>query len=109
MYPNVEVIEEFVHPHLEFSDTGQPMVFDVYIPALKLAFEYHGYHHFHEHCKILGVTLVQVPYWWQRDKESITSALHNFKPDLRPDESQVVGDDPNGSQTLTKIMPQCQQ
>jgi len=77
------------------------MVIDVYVPSLKLAFEYQGIHHFHGHslfgdteshkrrdndkrqeCNSLGITLIEVPYWWQRDKDSILKVLHEVRPDI---------------------------
>jgi len=97
---NVEVLEEFVHSN-RFADSGMPMTFDIYVPSLKLAFEYQGYHHFHTHnvfgdprnhqrrdnekqhnCTKLGISLVEVPYWWQRDKESLLELLHKHRPDV---------------------------
>jgi len=101
--PNIEVLEEYVHPLLHYIETGSPMVFDIYIRALKLAFEYQGHHHFHDHymfgdvaekkirdedrrhaCKSNGITLIEVPYWWHRDKESIIALLHHYRPDIVP-------------------------
>jgi len=94
---NVEAIEEFCHPLLKFK-TGTAMVFDIYIPSFNLAIEYQGYQHYYDHymfgdvnsfkerdhqkheaCNSLGITYIQVPYWWQRDKESIIGLLHTHK------------------------------
>jgi len=86
-----------------------PMLFDIYVPALKLAFEYHGTQHYYSHnvfgdagtqkkrddekrkaSELLEITLIEVPFWWQRDKESIIVALHNARPDLVHSAPQVT-------------------
>jgi len=101
--PTSDTIEEYIHPLLEFSDSGHQMVFDICVPSLNLAFEYQGHQHFYDHvlfgdvkshqardeerrevCKYLAMTLIEVPYWWQRDKESILSLLHKYRPDIVP-------------------------
>jgi len=83
------------------SKTGTPVIFDIFIPSLKLAFEYQGQQHYHNHkvfgevtpitqrddsrrqaCASLGMTLLEVPYWWQRDKESILALIKQYRPDM---------------------------
>jgi len=81
---------------------GSPIVFDVYVPGLCLAFEYNGYQHYYNHfmfgdvkshkerdkarqivCEALGITVIEIPYWWSgQDKESIIAALHKIRPDI---------------------------
>jgi len=34
-----------------------------------------------EACKCLGLTLLEIPYWWKRDLESIIEMLHKHRPD----------------------------
>jgi len=79
------------------------MVFDIFIPALNLVFEYHGIQHYQDHymfgesksyrardnerdaaCASFGITFIEIPYWWQRDKESIVTMLHKHRPDCMP-------------------------
>jgi len=76
---------------------GRPISFDVFVPTLNLALEYHGQQHYEENywfgsrtdseereeekrqaCNLLGITLIEVPYWWQRDMVCMT--LGNFSP-----------------------------
>jgi len=77
------------------------MIFDIYIPSFKLALEYYGYQHYYNHlmfgdvesrkerdlerhkaCNSIGITFIEVPYWWQRDEDSIISILYKSRPDL---------------------------
>jgi hypothetical protein len=33
-------------------------------------------------CKENGITLVQIPYWWDRKYESLASTIYSHRPDL---------------------------
>jgi len=100
--PNVYIFEEYAHPFLRFA-TGGAIVFDIYISSLNLVLEYQGIQHYYDHfmfgeatalrqkdderlqaCKLAGITLIRVPYWWQRDKESIVAILNQHRPDVAP-------------------------
>lgn len=89
LYPNEEIIEDYLHAQLtRISDMC--IQFDVFIPALNIAFEYHGYHHYHDHpvfggielqrcrdkektmlCAENNIKLVVVPYYWDETIESL--------------------------------------
>lgn len=80
------------------------MEFDVFIPSLKLALEYHGQQHYSASdlygdimvqrrrkdaekraiCQLNGVTLVEIPYWfdWGASKESLLEIIGKKRPDL---------------------------
>jgi len=77
------------------------MIFDIYIPSLNIIFEYHGYQHYFDHymfgdvksqrqhdndrritCKYHNITYLEVPYWWQHDKQSIIAMVHLVRPDI---------------------------
>jgi len=96
------ILEEF-HLPLPFIQTGYLMVFDIYIPSLNLIFDYHGIQHYYDHymfgnvqdqqerdkqrraaCNYLNISYLEVPYWWQRDKESVTAMIHEVRPDIVP-------------------------
>lgn len=42
-------------------------------------------------CEKLNITLIQVPYWWDRKKESLLSTIRNVRPDLIPDSGTFIG------------------
>jgi len=97
---NTEVFEEYAHPFLKLQ-SGYPMIFDIYVPSFDLAIEYHGAHHYQDHimfgavaslkerdhkkieaCNSVKITYIEVPYWWQHDKESIAAIVHQHRPDI---------------------------
>ena len=80
-----EVKEDYKHSKLVFPGTQRGMEIDVFIPELNLGFEYQGEQHFQdigyfgpkmqytardnhkrEACESQGITLVEIPYWWNR-------------------------------------------
>jgi len=80
------------------------MIFDIYVPALNIIFEYQGYQHYYDHCMFgdvncteeldrqkrlvcaeQNISYLAVPYWWQRDKESVIAIIKHIRPDLIDD------------------------
>jgi hypothetical protein len=85
---------------------------DIYIPSLSLAFEFQGEQHYseaykkhgnlnenrsffsnfeqrlkkdeekRETCKRLGITLIEVPFWWDRKIDTLKTMIVNYRPDI---------------------------
>lgn len=63
LYPNNEVVEDYFHEELSRL-SGHTIQFDIYIPTLKLGFEYHGEQHFKD-LPVYG----SIEMYQQRDNE----------------------------------------
>ncbi len=71
----------------------QKIELDIFIPNYGLAFEYQGKQHFKEYdgvpvderrardemkrelCKENGITLIEVPYWWNGTKSALAAMI----------------------------------
>jgi hypothetical protein len=76
------------------------MEFDIFIPDKELALEYQGKQHYvpfyssehiqkerdqekREKCwENHTFTLIEIPYWWENDVESLRKTIHTYRPDL---------------------------
>jgi len=100
-FPLLDVLLNYRHPHLFYRSKSQPMEIDLYIPAYSLAFEYHGEQHFQwsykygseekqklrdsekrEMCEKFGLTLIEIPFWWNQTTRSLMQTVHKHRPDL---------------------------
>ena len=43
----LDVIEEYKHPHINYPNTNKPIELDMFVPQVKMAFEFQGHQHFH--------------------------------------------------------------
>ena len=90
---------------------------DIYFPKEKLAFEYQGEQHYYDiyamgnlwiqkekdkekrkGCEDLGITLIEIPYWWDFQKSSLIATINNQRPNLIPkgDGKIIPNEPPNG-------------
>ena len=77
-------------------NSGLDVELDIYIPELKLAFEYHGIHHYEDNpkfgqkemyqkrdnekriiCKNEQITLIEIPYWWNNKQDTLQSLIQS--------------------------------
>jgi hypothetical protein len=91
MYPTINIL-------LKYLQTK------VYIPQYCLAFEYQGEPHFFstiahgsarsrkendslkaQFAKDAGITLIQIPFWWDNMIGSLAATIHKYRPDIQLD------------------------
>ena len=96
-FPNCPIFENYKHPKLKYISSQNQIEFDVFIPNLEVAIEYQGAQHYEEvagfgsnasiysHidrqkkeiCEKNGITLIIIPFWWNRFSESLLTTLLN--------------------------------
>jgi hypothetical protein len=100
LFPNSELFENFRYQKVCSNDEPK-MEFDLFLPKEKLAFEYQGEHHYYdvyhvgnhwertqrdkakkELCEREGITLINIPYWWDKASESLAATIFELRPDL---------------------------
>ena len=94
LFPGEEIVEDYFHSELS-RKTGATVQFDVYLIQRNVAIEYHGKQHYEDIpagfaslemynnrdlekkklCKIYGIQLVIIPYWWDNDINTLKNTL----------------------------------
>jgi hypothetical protein len=46
----------------------------------------------------MGMTLIEIPYWWDHETSSLRATLHHYRPDLMPS--------PGNGQAIDSTVPQ---
>jgi len=101
LFPNKSILINFHHKDLS------KLELDIFLPEYSLALEYQGEPHYHQVpiyrsvtkikerdtmkiqiTKDLGITLIGIPYWWDKSTESVASIIHSVRHDLQFDISQ---------------------
>lgn len=107
---SLELCENYHHEQLRYTKSGEHIELDIYLPNERLAFEYQGEYHFHDifnlgdlwlrqqrdrekrtTCEEHGITLVEVPYWWDLNPSSLMGNIHQQRPNIFPNRS-INGD-----------------
>jgi hypothetical protein len=79
------------------------MELDIFLPNERLAFEYQGQHHYADvyglgnywdrmrrdtekknTCKESGITLIEIPFWWDGSLESLAATINQQQKGLLP-------------------------
>jgi len=101
LLPDEEILENSSHSSLRDQGTGEALQLDVFLPQLKLAFEYQGTQHYEQLpvygqtsttmtrdaakdalCDAHGITLIQVPYWWNKKRGALLASILGRRPDI---------------------------
>ena len=95
IYPSLLIFENYFHPKLIISNNNYEL--DIFIPALQLALEYQGQHHYDDLpagfggiellqsrdeekeklAKDLNIKIIYIPYWWDQSLSSLLSSLQS--------------------------------
>eukprot|EP01114_Cavostelium_apophysatum_P000432 TRINITY_DN10397_c0_g1_i2.p1 TRINITY_DN10397_c0_g1~~TRINITY_DN10397_c0_g1_i2.p1 ORF type:complete len:506 (+),score=124.86 TRINITY_DN10397_c0_g1_i2:145-1662(+) len=100
MFPGDDVLIGYPFDDPESNKTYE---LDIFIPSLKLAFEYQGVQHyvssdrFGDHkthqrrdaqkkdiCDKNGIILIEIPYWWDKSLETLTATILKEAPQVAP-------------------------
>eukprot|EP01124_Arcella_intermedia_P012890 TRINITY_DN1928_c0_g1_i1.p1 TRINITY_DN1928_c0_g1~~TRINITY_DN1928_c0_g1_i1.p1 ORF type:complete len:246 (+),score=59.57 TRINITY_DN1928_c0_g1_i1:561-1298(+) len=101
LLPGDVIIEEYRSPQIK-RRTGFWLELDLYVPRLKVAFEFQGQQHYQsipgfsdlegrrnrdaekkELCEINNILLVSIPYWWDNTLQGLRPFLPQSFPDLK--------------------------
>jgi len=89
------------HPRLLYARSKLPMELDIFVAAYDLVIEYHGEQHFtwnfkfgspealrardeekRQICERMGLTLLEIPYWWNQRENTFWEETHSHRPDI---------------------------
>ncbi len=96
------MIENYLHEQI-LRDNDKMTEFDIYMPKQRLVFEYQGEQHYYDVyaigpkwyqkqrdeekkklCIDNDTDMIEIPYWWDRKKESLLATIHEQRLDMVP-------------------------
>jgi len=96
-----DIFLNYTDSKLIYVNTRRKIQLDVYVKTFSIAFEYQGEQYYRsrsiygshtnqqktdEEKKILcqnhGITLIEIPFWWDRKKESLIATINKHRPDV---------------------------
>eukprot|EP01118_Nematostelium_gracile_P014288 TRINITY_DN5530_c0_g1_i2.p1 TRINITY_DN5530_c0_g1~~TRINITY_DN5530_c0_g1_i2.p1 ORF type:complete len:403 (-),score=77.54 TRINITY_DN5530_c0_g1_i2:67-1275(-) len=110
LFPTWTVYEEYFPEELKYP-SGEKMQVDVFVPDHGLVFEYQGEQHYgdvfahgahwryrekdqikRQACDKCGLTLIEIPYWWDYDLDDLKFTIHFSRPDLlsKPQKGKLI-------------------
>eukprot|EP01114_Cavostelium_apophysatum_P004727 TRINITY_DN1506_c0_g3_i1.p1 TRINITY_DN1506_c0_g3~~TRINITY_DN1506_c0_g3_i1.p1 ORF type:complete len:599 (-),score=143.45 TRINITY_DN1506_c0_g3_i1:226-2022(-) len=109
IFPGEDLFLNYVIEPTPANRLTQKIEVDVAIPALLLAFEYHGKQHYvdipiytelqqrrtmdsmkRKACAQAGFSLVEIPFWWDGAARSLVAEITSYRPDLEPRLTEVI-------------------
>jgi len=116
LFPNSNVEITYYDALLLYSDTRRPFSISVYVPQHKLGFDYYvdpntngqyavganyNFNFFHNAkklvCEKAGITLIDVPSWWDKKSESILAAINRCRPEIFKQSSSSSSSQPQSN------------
>jgi len=98
LFPEEIMLTDYYH---RAGETATGFELDIFFPQLHLAFEYQGVQHYEQlpvygtlgervardadksaQCKAQGISLIEVPFWWNKKRPELLAALLAQRPDL---------------------------
>jgi len=96
-----EVLEDYIHP-FSYNEGFKNMEVDIFISHLAIGFEFQGEQHYIEGgpfeslrnvidrdldkksgSHLSGISLIKIPFWWDKEKEKLKEAILTQRPDLK--------------------------
>jgi hypothetical protein len=92
---------------VSFVTSFSLLILKIFLPHLSLAIEYQGVQHYisnlfgsyairqrRDQAKLkfasqLGITLISIPFWWDKSSESLASTIQYYRPDIHLQEKVV--------------------
>ena len=88
LFTSAEILEYYHSNELKFP-SGRLIHFDIFLPKELIGFEYQPKLHVAARykCKKLvcqqhGITLIQIPYWWDFQTENLLGTIYTERQDL---------------------------